>query len=248
VQGGKVSVNRKVWILSVASMMAVMLLTTVAVAFAAQDKVTICHKGKTISVGAPAVEAHINNHGDTEGPCSPDAEASEGSEETTAPEETTTPEGTTTPEETTVCEETTTPEETTTTDETTASEETTTPEETTTLEEITVCEETTTPEETTAPGEITAPGETTTPGEGSTAQDKVTLCHQGTETITVDASAQQTHLDHGDTLGACGQDGVIDGTIPKKMLPDTGGLSILGPALGLLLISATAAGLLVRRR
>jgi hypothetical protein len=41
---------------------------------------------------------------------------------------------------------------------------------------------------------------------------------------------------------------VIDGTIPKKPLPDTGGLAILGPALGLLLIRATAAGLLVRRR
>ncbi len=76
----------------------------------------------------------------------------------------------------------------------------------------------------------------------------MTLCHKGTETITVDVSAQQTHLDHGDTVGECEQDGVIDGTIPKKQLPNTGGLAILGPALGLLLISATAAGLLVRRR
>jgi hypothetical protein len=53
-------------------------------------------------------------------------------------------------------------------------------------------------------GDITN-GETTngdiTNGDG----DKVTLCHQRTETITVDASAQETHLDHGDTLGACGE-------------------------------------------
>src|SRR5215208_7565330 len=41
-------------------------------------------------------------------------------------------------------------------------------------------------------------------GGGSQVQDKVTLCHNGTETITVDASAVQTHLDHGDTIGACG--------------------------------------------
>src|SRR5215213_3114631 len=42
------------------------------------------------------------------------------------------------------------------------------------------------------------------PGGGVQVQDKVTLCHNGTETITVDASAVQTHLDHGDTIGACG--------------------------------------------
>jgi len=37
---------------------------------------------------------------------------------------------------------------------------------------------------------------------------KVTLCHvseNGTETIEVDMSAQDTHLAHGDTLGACEQ-------------------------------------------
>ena len=32
------------------------------------EKVTICHKGKTITVGAPAVDAHLR-HGDTLGPC-----------------------------------------------------------------------------------------------------------------------------------------------------------------------------------
>jgi hypothetical protein len=34
-------------------------------------------------------------------------------------------------------------------------------------------------------------------------QPKVTLCHKG-ETITVAQPAVQAHLDHGDTLGACG--------------------------------------------
>ena len=33
-----------------------------------QQKVTLCHKGKTLTVGAPAREAHLR-HGDTEGPC-----------------------------------------------------------------------------------------------------------------------------------------------------------------------------------
>ena len=35
-----------------------------------QDKVTICHKGHTITIGAPAVDAHLRNHGDTIGACS----------------------------------------------------------------------------------------------------------------------------------------------------------------------------------
>ena len=34
------------------------------------EKVTICHKGKTITVGAPAVPAHLA-HGDAMGPCGP---------------------------------------------------------------------------------------------------------------------------------------------------------------------------------
>ena len=37
-----------------------------------QDKVTICHKGQTITVAAPAVAAHERNHGDTHGPCEPE--------------------------------------------------------------------------------------------------------------------------------------------------------------------------------
>jgi hypothetical protein len=35
----------------------------------AEAQVTICHKGNTITVGASAVDAHINNHGDTLGAC-----------------------------------------------------------------------------------------------------------------------------------------------------------------------------------
>jgi len=35
-----------------------------------QEKVTICHNGThTITVGAPAVSAHVEQHGDTLGPC-----------------------------------------------------------------------------------------------------------------------------------------------------------------------------------
>jgi LPXTG-motif cell wall-anchored protein len=203
-------VSRKVPILSVLMMMTVMLMTTVAVAFAGQDedgngqkKVTICHKGHTITVGEPAVVAHLKHHeGDHVGACATNAEAT--AEETTAEE--------------------------TTAEETTAGE--------TTVEETTAGE--TTVEETTA-------GETTAPDEGSTSE-KVTLCHKGTETITVDASAVQEHLDHGDTEGTCAESSVINDTIPKKPLPNTGGIAILGPALGLLLISGAAAGLLVRRR
>jgi len=34
-------------------------------------------------------------------------------------------------------------------------------------------------------------------------QEKVTLCHNGKNTITVGAPAVPAHLNHGDTLGAC---------------------------------------------
>src|SRR5215213_8286332 len=40
---------------------------------------------------------------------------------------------------------------------------------------------------------------------GGQGQEKVTLCHNGTETITVDESAVDAHLNHGDTFGACGE-------------------------------------------
>jgi len=33
-----------------------------------EDKVTLCHKGHTITVGAPAAQAHFK-HGDTPGAC-----------------------------------------------------------------------------------------------------------------------------------------------------------------------------------
>ncbi len=33
-----------------------------------QQKVTICHKGHTLEVAEPAVQAHLN-HGDSLGPC-----------------------------------------------------------------------------------------------------------------------------------------------------------------------------------
>jgi hypothetical protein len=37
-------------------------------------------------------------------------------------------------------------------------------------------------------------------GEG---QEKVALCHKGKKTLTVGAPAQEVHLRHGDSLGAC---------------------------------------------
>jgi len=46
---------------------------------------------------------------------------------------------------------------------------------------------------------------TSTTGTTTAGQEQVTICHNGTETITVDVSAQATHLGHGDTLGACEQ-------------------------------------------
>ena len=65
--------SRKVSILSVVAAMVVTVLSLVTVAFAAQEegggqgqeKVTLCHKGHTITVGVPAQAAHLK-HGDTE--------------------------------------------------------------------------------------------------------------------------------------------------------------------------------------
>ena len=49
-----------------------------------------------------------------------------------------------------------------------------------------------------APTNTPAPAPTSTPDSGG----KVTLCHNG-NTIEVDASAVDAHLNHGDTLGPC---------------------------------------------
>jgi len=37
--------------------------------YPSKKKATICHKGKTITVSESSVNSHINNHGDTIGPC-----------------------------------------------------------------------------------------------------------------------------------------------------------------------------------
>jgi hypothetical protein len=80
-----ICMSRRVSIFSVVVVMTVTVLATVAVALAqeepldepqnegggghGQEKVSICHKGHTITVGAPAVAAHVDHHGDTIGPC-----------------------------------------------------------------------------------------------------------------------------------------------------------------------------------
>jgi hypothetical protein len=81
-------------------------------------------------------------------------------------------------------------------------------------------------------------------------EEMVTICHEGTNTITVGTSAQDAHLAHGDIVGTCEESGVIGKTIPKNTpLPNTGGPAILAPTAGLLLLSTAALGLLcVRRR
>jgi hypothetical protein len=107
--------------------------------------------------------------------------------------------------------------------------------------------DTTTTEQTT--GETTATTTTadTTTDDGD-EQEKVTLCHQGTETITVDVSAQETHLAHGDRVGTCEQSGIpkekiID--IPKqKILVDTGGPPLLLGGAALLCLAG--AGIVLR--
>ena len=81
--------NRKVWIVSVISTVVALLLASMAVAFAAQEEgakgqeqTTLCHKGHTITVAAPALTAH-ERHGDTEGDCPEDATTPEDPEDTT---------------------------------------------------------------------------------------------------------------------------------------------------------------------
>lgn len=91
-----------------------------------QQKVTLCHKGKTtITISAPGEDAHLG-HGDSPGACGGNGEA--------------------------------------------AGE----------------------------PG-----GESK--ARGSEGQEKVTLCHKDKNTISVGAPAEDAHLRHGDSLGACAQ-------------------------------------------
>src|SRR5215213_4175802 len=54
-------------------------------------------------------------------------------------------------------------------------------------------------------GDIGPTTGTTTATSDGVIQENITICHNGTETIVVDLSAQATHLAHGDTLGACEQ-------------------------------------------
>jgi Ca2+-binding RTX toxin-like protein len=105
-----IRMSRSVSILGAVAVMTIMGLTVAVVAYAAQNgnalgttKVTLCHKGKnTITVGEPAVDAHMR-HGDETGACN-SAQASTtltgGTTMMTVP--TTVPESTTTvPESTT---------------------------------------------------------------------------------------------------------------------------------------------------
>jgi hypothetical protein len=73
-------VSRRIWIFGVISTVTALLMASVAVAFAAQgggdrgqERMTVCHKGHTLTVPAPALAAH-ERHGDTAGDC-PDEEA-----------------------------------------------------------------------------------------------------------------------------------------------------------------------------
>ena len=40
----------------------------------------------------------------------------------------------------------------------------------------------------------------------SNGQDKVEVCHNGENTLSIGAPAVDAHLAHGDTIGACGSD------------------------------------------
>jgi hypothetical protein len=73
-KGAGVRMSRTIRLLAVAAMALGLIAATTASA-APAEKVTLCHKPgtedeATISVGAPAVPAHLA-HGDTEGPCQP---------------------------------------------------------------------------------------------------------------------------------------------------------------------------------
>lgn len=50
-----------------------------------QNKVTMCHKGTTITIAEPAVDAHIANHDDEVGPCTSEPLAPPFEEPTSTP-------------------------------------------------------------------------------------------------------------------------------------------------------------------
>ena len=73
----------------------------------------------------------------------------------------------------------------------------------------------------------TTTGTTTTTGD-VVIQENITICHNGTETIVVDLSAQATHLNHGDTLGACEQNTGTSTTGTTRTTGTTTGASTTG--------------------
>src|SRR5215217_8326751 len=90
-QGGSFSVSRRVWIFGVISTVMALLMASVTVAFAAQgggdkgrERTTICHKGHTLTVAAPALPAH-ERHGDVEGACADDEGIDDGTAENRDP-------------------------------------------------------------------------------------------------------------------------------------------------------------------
>jgi hypothetical protein len=93
-------------------------------------------------------------------------------------------------------------------------------------------------------------GPSSGPAVNNVNQEKVTLCHNGTETIMVDVSAKEAHLAQGDTVGPCEKSGIpkekiID--IPKqKKLVNTGGPPLALFGVGAALLCFAGAAILMR--
>jgi hypothetical protein len=158
------------------------------------EKVSVCHKGHTITIGAPAVPAHLA-HGDTEGAC----EGGETPTETALATLTETTEATGTPTETPPDGVTETPTE------TPPDGVTETPTETPgegVTETPTETSEVATDTPTDPPTDTATPTETPASGPSTTSETGTTVCHNG-QTISVGVAAVVAHLRHGDTLGAC---------------------------------------------
>ena len=94
-------------------------------------------------------------------------------------------------------------------------------------------------------GEDIGPTTTGTTTAGSTT-DTTTAGTSGTPTTGTTTDAATTAGDTTSTTKDAAK--VINDTISKKPLPNTGGIAILAPIVGLLLISGAVAGQLVRRR